>query len=105
MDRLGAGYQDLSAVNPDIVMISIGSQGSSGPEADYGSYGSTLDALSGLMSITGYADSPRPYWSSEEINYPDQVASTFSAGLLMAVMRFGLGRVAAYGWTCRSASW
>jgi crotonobetainyl-CoA:carnitine CoA-transferase CaiB-like acyl-CoA transferase len=87
LDRLGVGYRDLSAVNPKIVMISIGSQGSSGPEADYGSYGSTLDALSGLMSITGYADSPRPYWSSEEINYPDQVASTFSAGMLMAVLR------------------
>jgi crotonobetainyl-CoA:carnitine CoA-transferase CaiB-like acyl-CoA transferase len=88
MDRLGAGYADLSAANPAIVMISIGSQGATGPEADYGSYGSTLDALSGLMSMTGYADSPRPYWSSEEINYPDQVASVFSAGLLMAAMRF-----------------
>jgi crotonobetainyl-CoA:carnitine CoA-transferase CaiB-like acyl-CoA transferase len=88
LDRLGVGYADLSAVNPEMVMISIGSQGSSGPEADYGSYGSTLDALSGLMSITGYADSPRPYWSSEEINYPDQVASTFSAGMLMAVLRW-----------------
>ncbi|MCA1646885.1 MAG: CoA transferase [Chloroflexi bacterium] len=88
MDRLGAGYADLSAANPAIVMISIGSQGSTGPEADYGSYGSTLDALSGLMSMTGYADSPRPYWSSEEINYPDQVASIFSAGMLMAAIRF-----------------
>jgi crotonobetainyl-CoA:carnitine CoA-transferase CaiB-like acyl-CoA transferase len=87
MDRLGGGYADLSAANPAIVMISIGSQGSSGPEADYGSYGSTLDALSGLMSMTGYADSPRPYWSSEEINYPDQVASIYSAGMLMAAMR------------------
>jgi benzylsuccinate CoA-transferase BbsF subunit len=87
IDRLGAGYADLSAANPSIVMISIGSQGADGPESEYGSYGSTLDALSGLMSITGYADSPRPYWSSEEINYPDQVASTFSAGLLMAMLR------------------
>jgi crotonobetainyl-CoA:carnitine CoA-transferase CaiB-like acyl-CoA transferase len=88
MDRRGAGYADLSSANPAIVMISIGSQGSTGPEADYGSYGSTLDALSGLMSMTGYADSPRPYWSSEEINYPDQVASVFSAGMLMAAIRF-----------------
>ncbi len=87
MDRLGVGYAEVSAVNPSISMISIGSQGSSGPEANYGSYGATLDALSGLMSITGYADAPRPYWSSEEINYPDQVASTFSAGLLMAAIR------------------
>jgi crotonobetainyl-CoA:carnitine CoA-transferase CaiB-like acyl-CoA transferase len=88
MDRLGVGYADLSAANPAIVMISIGSQGATGPEADYGSYGSTLDALSGLMSMTGYADSPRPYWSSEEINYPDQVASVFSAGMLLAAIRF-----------------
>jgi crotonobetainyl-CoA:carnitine CoA-transferase CaiB-like acyl-CoA transferase len=88
MDRLGAGYADLSTANPAIVMISIGSQGSTGPEADYGSYGSTLDALSGLMSMTGYADSERPYWSSEEINYPDQVASAFSAGMLMAAIRY-----------------
>jgi crotonobetainyl-CoA:carnitine CoA-transferase CaiB-like acyl-CoA transferase len=88
MDRLGVGYAELSAANPEIVMISIGSQGATGPEADYGSYGSTLDALSGLMSMTGYADSPRPYWSSEEINYPDQVASVFSAGMLMAAMRW-----------------
>ena len=87
MDRLGVGYADVSAANPDICMISIGSQGATGPEASYGSYGSTLDALSGLMSVTGYADSPRPYWSSEEINYPDQVASTFCAGLLMAALR------------------
>ena len=88
MDRLGVGYADLSAANPAMVMISIGSQGATGPEADYGSYGSTLDALSGLMSMTGYADSARPYWSSEEINYPDQVASVFSAGVLMAAMRW-----------------
>jgi crotonobetainyl-CoA:carnitine CoA-transferase CaiB-like acyl-CoA transferase len=87
MDRLGAGYSDVSRANPEIVMISIGSQGSTGPEASYGSYGSTLDALSGLMSLTGYADSARPYWSSEEVNYPDQVASVFSAGMLMAAMR------------------
>jgi crotonobetainyl-CoA:carnitine CoA-transferase CaiB-like acyl-CoA transferase len=87
MDRLGVGYADVSAVNPSLAMISISSQGSRGPEASYGSYGSTLDALSGLMSVTGYTDAARPYWSSEEINYPDQVASAYSAGLLMAAMR------------------
>lgn len=86
MDRLGLGYDALSRVNPRIVMISIASQGSQGPEAAYGSYGSTLDALSGLMSVTGYEDS-HPYWSSETVNYPDQVASEFAAGLLLAAIR------------------
>lgn len=87
MDRLGLGFDDLRRVNPRIILLSIGSQGSTGPEKGYRSYGSTLDALSGLMSLTGYEDSP-PVWSGQGMNYPDQVASMFSAGLLLAAVRY-----------------
>lgn len=86
MERLGLSYETLREVNPGIVMLSLGSQGSTGPESRYGSYGSTLDALSGLMGITGYEDS-HPIWSSGEVNYPDQVASVFGAGILLAALR------------------
>lgn len=86
MDRLGIGYETLREVNPKIIMLSLGSQGSTGPESRYGSYGSTLDALSGLMGITGYTDT-HPIWSSGEVNYPDQVASLFGAGMLLAAIR------------------
>ncbi len=86
MDRLGVGYETLRQVNPNIIMLSLGSQGSTGPESRYGSYGSTLDALSGLMGITGYTDS-HPIWSSGEVNYPDQVASIFGAGIILAAVR------------------
>lgn len=86
MERLGLSYAELRSVNPSIVMLSLGSQGSTGPESRYGSYGSTLDALSGLMGITGYTDS-HPIWSSGEVNYPDQVASIFGAGMLLAALR------------------
>lgn len=86
MERLGLSYETLREVNPRIVMLSLGSQGSTGPESRYGSYGSTLDALSGLMGITGYEDS-HPIWSSGEVNYPDQVASIFGAGILLAALR------------------
>lgn len=86
MDRLGIGYETLREVNPRIIMLSLGSQGSTGPERHYGSYGSTLDALSGLMGITGYTDT-HPIWSSGEVNYPDQVASLFGAGMLLAAIR------------------
>jgi len=87
MDRLGLGFDALRAVNPQIILLSVGSQGSTGPESGYRSYGSTLDALSGLMSLTGYEDSP-PVWSGQGMNYPDQVASMFSAGLLLAAVRY-----------------
>lgn len=86
MDRLGIGYETLQEVNPGIVMLSLGSQGSGGPESHFGSYGSTLDALSGLMGVTGYEDS-HPIWSSGEVNYPDQVASIFGSGILLAALR------------------
>lgn len=86
MQRLGLSYETLRKVNPRIVMLSLGSQGSIGPESRYGSYGSTLDSLSGLMGITGYEDS-HPIWSSGEVNYPDQVASIFGAGILLAALR------------------
>ncbi len=39
------------------------------------------------MSLTGYEDSP-PVWSGQGMNYPDQVASMFSAGLLLAAVRY-----------------
>ena len=86
MERLGVSYETLRRVNPDVIMLSLGSQGSTGPESRYGSYGSTLDALSGLMGITGYKDS-HPIWSSGEVNYPDQVASIFGAGIILAAIR------------------
>src|SRR4029453_11080690 len=72
MERLGISFETLSKVNPHLVMVSISSQGSGGPESAYGSFGSTLEALSGLMSITGYGPD-RPVWSSSSVNYPDQV--------------------------------
>jgi crotonobetainyl-CoA:carnitine CoA-transferase CaiB-like acyl-CoA transferase len=86
LERLGLDYESLRAVNPRVVLISVGSQGLGGPESRYGSYGSTLEALSGLMSATGYPGGP-PVWSSSEVNYPDQVAAVFATGLALAGLR------------------
>ena len=86
MDRLGIGYETLRQVRPDLIMVSLSSQGNWGPEAGYGSFGSTLDALSGLMSITGYGPE-QPIWSSNEVNYPDQVVSMFGAAAVMLGLR------------------
>ncbi len=86
MERLGLGFETLRTVRPDLVMISLSSQGESGPKSAYRSFGSTLDALSGLMSITGYGVDA-PVWSSNEVNYPDQVVSTFGAALIMVGLR------------------
>ena len=69
LDRLGLGYEALKAANPDIILASISSQGEDGPDAAYVSFGSTLEAMSGLAALTGYADGP-PVVSGKDLNYP-----------------------------------
>ncbi|TDD87146.1 CaiB/BaiF CoA-transferase family protein [Actinomadura rubrisoli] len=79
--RLGIDHATLSEINPRLIYLSLSSQGQSGPEAGTRSYGSTLDLLSGLASVTGYPGDG-PMWSSADINYPDQLVSLFGAGLV-----------------------
>ena len=84
LDRLGLGYAQLSAANPQLVYVKISSQGATGPETDYGSLGSTLEQTAGLASITGYADG-RPLMTNE--TYPDPVVGILAIGALMAALR------------------
>lgn len=86
MERLGLGFEDLRAVKPDIVLVSLTSQALSGPESDFISFGSTLDALGGLMSVTGY-DETNPRWSGTNVNYPDQLVSFLAPGVILAALR------------------
>ena len=54
MDRLGLGYETLSAIKPDIVMASISSTGQEGALRDLRAYAPSIGALSGLDSTMGY---------------------------------------------------
>jgi len=80
--RLGIDPETLLRLNPELVYLSMSSQGQNGPEAGNSSYGSTIDLLSGLASVTGY-DEGHPMWSSSDVNYPDQIVSLLGAGLVL----------------------
>jgi crotonobetainyl-CoA:carnitine CoA-transferase CaiB-like acyl-CoA transferase len=54
LDRLGAGYDVLKGLKPDLILVSMTAFGSSGPYASYAGYGGTLEALSGIQSLTAY---------------------------------------------------
>jgi len=58
MNRLELGYEALRFVNPRIIMLSISSNGSTGPEASYAGYAPMFNATSGLGEMTGYPDGP-----------------------------------------------
>lgn len=58
MDRLGLGYDVLSEVNPRIVMASGKGFGNSGPYRDYPAMDLTVQAMTGILSATGFPDAP-----------------------------------------------
>lgn len=53
LQRFGLDYESLAALNPAIVMVSITGFGKDGPYADRPAYDAIVQALSGVMSLTG----------------------------------------------------
>jgi crotonobetainyl-CoA:carnitine CoA-transferase CaiB-like acyl-CoA transferase len=53
MERLGLGWSRIHSENPKLVYCSISAYGQTGPRADQGGFDVTMQAASGLMSITG----------------------------------------------------
>jgi crotonobetainyl-CoA:carnitine CoA-transferase CaiB-like acyl-CoA transferase len=58
MDRWGLGYDDLRAINPRVIMLTMPALGATGPFRRYGSYGNGLIAFSGLNQNMGAAGDP-----------------------------------------------
>jgi len=58
MERLGLGYEQLKKVNPGIIYGAISGFGQTGPFREYAGYDIVGQAMSGLMSCTGWPDSP-----------------------------------------------
>ena len=56
MDKLGLGYEDLKKINPRIIHASISGFGQYGPYSQRAGYDIIAQAMSGLMSVTGYPD-------------------------------------------------
>ena len=53
MDRLGLGYEVLSAINPRLIYCGVSGFGRTGPEKTTAAFDGKLQAMSGIMSITG----------------------------------------------------
>lgn len=58
MAKLGLGYEDLKKVNPRIIYCSISGFGQTSPMRDLPAYDIVAQGMSGMMSITGYPDTP-----------------------------------------------
>ncbi len=58
MERLGLGCAALQAANPRLIYAQSSGFGSSGPYRDYPAMDLTVQAMAGVMSITGFPDRP-----------------------------------------------
>ncbi len=84
MDRMGIGYERVSADHPRLVYCAISGFGQTGPRRDLPGYDAVVQAEGGLMSITGAADGP-PYRLGVAIS--DIVAGIFAShGIVLALL-------------------
>lgn len=83
LDTLRLGYDELRKVRDDIILVSMPGHGKDGPEKDFVAYGTNVEQLSGLVSLSGYIDGP-PQKSG--ISYGDPVGGTLAAGMAIAAL-------------------
>ena len=56
LSRLGLGYEDLQLINPGLIYCSITGFGQDGPRSAQAAYDFAIQAMGGLMSVTGERD-------------------------------------------------
>jgi len=84
MPSLGLSYEDLKAVNPSIIMVSMSGYGGDGPHRDWVAYGANIETTSSLTSVTGYPDGQL---SRTTLFYADPVSGNYAAVAIMAALR------------------
>jgi len=90
MEKLGLGWETLSALNPDLTMVRISGYGQTGPYRDRPGFGAIGEAMGGLRYTTGDPASPP---SRVGVSIGDSLASLHGViGALMALLRVKTGQ-------------
>ena len=79
MERLGLGYEALSATNPGLVMVRISGFGQDGPYAARPGYGAICEAVGGVRHMTGDPDRPPARVALATTDYLSSVYAAFGA--------------------------
>ena len=83
MEKLGLGWNALSAANPGLVMVRLSGFGQTGPLAQQPGFGAIGESMGGLRYVTGFPDRP-PVKTG--ISIGDSIAALWAAfGALMAL--------------------
>jgi crotonobetainyl-CoA:carnitine CoA-transferase CaiB-like acyl-CoA transferase len=84
MDNLRLTYDDVRQVNPALIYVSMPGHGKTGPERDYVAYGTNVEQLAGIVSLTGYeGDEPM----KTGFSYGDPMAGTALVAAVALALR------------------
>ncbi len=83
MDRLGLGYDALTAIKPDLIYSSMSAFGEKGPYKDSPGYELIIQAMTGLIDITSPAEGPK---SKIQIQVVDLCTGMFLAYATLAAL-------------------
>jgi crotonobetainyl-CoA:carnitine CoA-transferase CaiB-like acyl-CoA transferase len=89
LKRFGLDYESLKAVNPKIIYCSVTGFGQTGPKREAAAYDFMIQAMGGLMSITGERDG-MPGGGPQKVGVPivDLMTGMYAAvGVLAALAR------------------
>jgi benzylsuccinate CoA-transferase BbsF subunit len=85
MSRFGLGYDDVRQFKPDIVYVAMSLLGANGPQRDYLGYGHMINAMSGLLRLSGH---PGREPTGTGTNFPDHIPNPCHAVFaLLAALR------------------
>ena len=92
MDRLSLGYDNLSALNPQLVYCSVTGFGGTGPYAKRPGYDTVGQAMGGLLSVLTDLESPKGMGISLSDHLTGMMAAYGCLGALAARERTGKGQ-------------
>ena len=93
MDRLGLGYAQLSKLKPSLIYCSISAYGQVGPRATEGGFDLTVQAASGVMSVTGEPDGPPVKCGVPIADFASGLYGAYAIAAALAAVRQGGGGV------------
>lgn len=83
LEKWGLGYEDLTRINPAMIMVRISGFGQTGPYSGRAGYGVIGEAVSGLRHITGDPDRPP---ARVAVSITDYITGLYGAfGAVMAL--------------------
>lgn len=84
MEKMGCGWEEVQRLNPKAVMVNISGFGADGPYRDRPGFDAAVQAMSGLMSITGEPDGMPMMYGTYTVDY---ATAMYAAVSICAALR------------------